>query len=275
MNNFIGTLVEQSIETKSAIQPRVTGKFEVSRNLANEFAEEENLVERNNDIGDTDIAFNEKKIHDHSVQKGEQAGEQIKLHSADRKNNVSDTVFDRLLIDKNEMASVENAFDESEKNITPLTSLDPKESLLSEFLYKEGDSVKAPDPWVNNNMGEPFQFNSAKDPINEDLLQVGQKRKMLLTSSVDPEILPPGNFLNGKREEETAADHRLDLGSIKINAEAFPEQEINGSTKTVNVHIGRIEVRVVQPAAESRQKTKAHTGSGVEEFLNKRNGLHK
>jgi hypothetical protein len=275
VNNFIGTLVEQSIETKAAIQPRVTGKFETPRHFANEFAEEENLVARNNDIGEPDTAFNEKKIQGHSAQKDEQTDEESKLYYTDKKNNVSDTVLDRLLIDKNEIASAENALDKSEKNITSLTPLDPKGSLLSDFFYKEGDSGKAPDPWVNNNMGEPIQFNSAKDPINEDLQQLGQKRNILLTSSGDPEILPPGNFLNAKREEEIAADHRLDLGSIKMNAAAFPGQEINGSTKTVNVHIGRIEVRVVQPAAENRQKTKAHTGSGVEEFLNKRNGLHK
>lgn len=274
MNNFISTLIERSIETKPAIQPRVTGKFEAPRNSAREFQADENAASQNNDIGEPDAAFHEKRVHNNSAQKDEPAREQINLHPDDRKNVTPGTFLDPVLMEKNDITPIDYPSDKFENNITSQPFTDSKESLLPGFLYKE-DSGANPNPGLTNKMNELVQFSTAKDLFNGDLAQVGQKRKTFLDTSIDPEIIPPENLRNATRRNDAAADHRLNMGSIKMQAGAFPGQQITGSTKTVNVHIGRIEVRVFQPATENTQKTKTHTGSGVEEFLNKRNGLHK
>ncbi|MET0461933.1 MAG: hypothetical protein ABW007_02220 [Chitinophagaceae bacterium] len=280
MNNYIGTLVERSIGTKPAIQPRITGKFEARRNFAgdvpqDEFPADTTAASRGNDIGEPSLELHEKGGDKKTDQKNGSMREEALPASAGQTNIHSETIPHPSITEDKLIAPAENSVNKFEQDMLTTTSTDTKESSFSSFLYTAQDPVADPETGSNNILRSQVAFTTATDPVNSDQPVAGQQRKAFVDFSGDPEIFPPENLREDVHQDDTAAHHRLDAGTLKMQDSPFPEQQASGTTKTVNVHIGRIEVRVFQPPAENRQKPKKQAGAGVEEFLNKRNGMHK
>jgi hypothetical protein len=275
VNNFIGTLVESSIATKGSIQPRLTGKFEESRDLSGKLPANENVIYADNDIPQPDKWINEKKVHHRSYQQYGDDIEQIRTAATEVKNIVDGSVTNSVSVMPNTEIVPRNTYNDAAKYNTPQTSADPPEPLFSDLINKKENNGKYQGAVVTGEWSESVYPDTSKDLIDTDLTTVRPMREWVLNSSLDPAIFPSETLSHHSGEEQSMIDHRLDKTSLKMQNDAFPDQQLSESTKTVNVHIGRIEVRVFQQAAENKHVAKAQKASGVEEFLNKRNGVHK
>ena len=288
MNSFINSIINRAIESTQMIQPRVLGKFERDTNSSSTFVPD-----------DSSETFQKGELT-HALP-GYRSGKESKIP------DVASAFATKLV----ESVNPEISADPVKRPVLqpPLISkIDSKEkdNEQKRLTLKPDYKVIPPKPGSDNffiqnesGNGQPnylanLQFNRRKSNSDVDSVQPAEEiyfsnkseghmtikedilQQELPASRVLPAVLPFKELYNSPSMLSAAANFNTPLkDDNRMGRSAFTSQSSTAieNTQTINISIGRVEVRVSQPPVQALAKPKKEGIAimSLEEYLDKRN----
>lgn len=248
MSSFINNLIDRSVSATKEIQPRLKGKFERSSTPSENFSVTEEFV------SDTNRS---------SVEKSKNIALKKKAETVPRPHNTIDSEKKSLGIPpKKEQKPLQKTSTpdlpmESPLGFIGLHNLIPSKQYELSYtnINEQPKIIKHP---INSDNENKQQQITTHQAVKEESPVIIKEVNTQL-----PVVKPIANNTSGIAPK---------LKSQQSSAISFQQKQLKPeASRTINISIGRIEVRVSQPPPTTKPKRETVAIMGLDEYLQKRN----